>query len=186
MNLILKEDSIEDIDMLDDYNKEYLTIYKDFKPFVTRENYKVLLKQNELKKQGINNDGVKEIFYWLIEDNKIIGHASLRLNPEVDEKTYKYSGHVMYGIVPSKRGKGYGSYLCHLLIKKALEFGLNTIFITCRAENEASNKVIENNFGEFIETLPKDNNNEQTNRYIVDVKKSILKFDEGKEIYRII
>ena len=173
MNIILKEDDITDIDKLDDYNNDYLKIYPDFKPFVTPINYQEVLKSNELKKQGINNNGIKEIYYWVILDNKIIGHASIRLNPEVDKNILKYAGHIMYGVIPSKRGLGYGKEICRLLIDKMKELGYKEIIITCSKHNISSIKVIEANNGVFIETVKPDmiNTTFDTNRYKVIIKK---------------
>lgn len=173
MNIILKEDDITDIDKLDDYNNDYLKMYPNFIPFVTKDNYKEVLKSNELKKLGINNNGIKEIYYWAIEDNKIIGHASIRLNPEVDNNVLKYAGHIMYGVIPSKRGLGYGREICKLLIDKMKELGYEEIIITCSKHNSASIKVIEANKGIFIETVKPDmiNTTFDTNRYKVIIKK---------------
>ena len=42
---------------------------------------KKLLNELKLKAKGINNDGIKEIFYCVINDGKIVGSASNRLNP---------------------------------------------------------------------------------------------------------
>ena len=173
MNIILKEDDITDIDKLDNYNNDYLKIYPDFKPFVTPINYQEVLKSNELKKQGINNNGIKEIYYWVILDNKIIGHASIRLNPEVDKNILKYAGHIMYGVIPSKRGLGYGKEICRLLIEKMKDLGYSEIIITCSKHNSASIKVIEANNGLFLETVKPDmiNTTFDTNRYKVIIEK---------------
>lgn len=172
----LKEDDITDIDKIDEYNREYLSVYPDFKPFVNQETYPELLSKNKLIKKGINNKGVKEIFYWAIEKNKIVGHASIRLNPEVDDETKEYFGHLMYGVVPSMRYKGYGTIICHLLIEKSFEFGLKTIMVTCRESNIGSSKVIENNFGilKDIIYMPTDKQNQK--RYIIDTEYSLKHF----------
>lgn len=168
MNLILKEDDITDIDKLDDYNSDYLKVYPDFVPFVTPNNYLEVLKNNELIKNGI-----KEIFYFAILDNKIVGHASIRLNPEIDENVFKYAGHIMYGVIPSKRGLGIGKEICRLLIDKMKELGYKEIIITCSKHNISSIKVIEANNGVFIETVKPDmiNTTFDTNRYKVIIKK---------------
>jgi len=179
-NVYLKEDSYDDIDMLDEYNREYLEKYPDFKPFVTKDNYLEVLKKNELLKQGIGNDGIKEIFYWAIENNKIIGHASIRLNPEDNPLVLKYSGHIMYGVVPSKRGMGYGSIICHLLIKEMDKLGYSDIIVTCSDNNYSSIGVIENNSGKLIETVEPDNHyaDSKTRRYKINVKEALNKIDK--------
>lgn len=59
-----------------------------------------------------------------MEDEKIIGSGSIRLNPEIHEYTEKICGHLFYQIIPSKRGNGYGTILCHLLLEKMKELKL--------------------------------------------------------------
>lgn len=182
-NIYLKEDDISDIDKLEEYNNEYLTYYKDFIPFATKENYKEILRKNELLKQGIENDGICEIYYWAIENEKIVGHASIRLNPEINDSIMKYCGHIMYGVIPSRRGQGYGTEICHLLIQKMSELGYKEIIVTCNEENRSSSKVIENNSGVLLEVVEPDmiNTVHSTKRYRIDVEKSLKNYNSKKQ-----
>jgi predicted acetyltransferase len=159
----IKEDDWKDIDRIDEYNNEYLSVYPNFKPFATKNNFKEFLKKVEDSKNGRNETGVKEIYYFAILNNKIIGHGSIRLNPEINAD-YNIYGHIMYGVVPSMRNKGYGTIICKLLIEKAHEYGINNIIITCNDDNIASKKVIINNHGELFESV-KDNENNIIERY---------------------
>ncbi len=168
--MYLKEDDITDINRIDEYNADYKRMYPGFKPFVTRENFADFLKSVEDKKNGIGNNGVKEIFYFAIEDDKIVGHASIRLNPEVDGDTYKFSGHIMYGVVPSKRKLGYGNKICKMLIEKMVAMGYDEIIITCNDNNIGSKKIIINNGGEFIESVNY-NGNTIIDRYSINKKR---------------
>lgn len=154
--MYLKEDNITDINRITEYNNDYQKVYPDFKPFVTKENFFSFLKEVENKKSSIGNNGIKEIFYFAIEDDKIVGHASIRLNPEIDSDTYKFSGHIMYGVIPSKRKLGYGSKICKLLIEKMVAMGYEEIIITCNNDNIGSKKIIANNGGKFIESVKYD------------------------------
>ena len=156
--MYLKEDDVTDIDRIDEYNQEYKAVYPDFKPFVTKENFDEFLKSVENKKKGIDNNGIKEIFYFAIEDDKIVGHASIRLNPEIDSDTYKFSGHIMYGVVPSKRKCGYGNQICRLLVNIMFDMGYEEVIVTCNDNNVGSRKIILNNGGCFIETVTYDEN----------------------------
>jgi len=53
-----------DIEKIEKYNQEFAKIYPNkWKPFVTKENFEDYLKRMEDVKKGIDNDGVKEIFY---------------------------------------------------------------------------------------------------------------------------
>ena len=76
--MYLKEDDITDINRIDEYNDDYKRMYPDFKPFVTRENLADFLKSVEDKKNGIGNNGVKEIFYFAIEDDKILNNTKVK------------------------------------------------------------------------------------------------------------
>ncbi len=178
-NIYLKEDDESDITRIDKYNQEYISIYPNFVPFVTKENYKDFLKEVEEKKQGINNNGVKEIYYWMIEDDTIIGSGSIRINPEADEQTERYSGHIMYSIVPSKRKQGYGTLLCHMLLEKMNLIGLEEAIITCDNNNVESASIIQNNGGKLIDIIDGDGQNKdaKTRRYVINIKTSLLKFD---------
>lgn len=168
MNIILKENDLSDIDMLEEYNREY-SIFPGFKSFATEENYEEVIKNNKKSKEGIGNNGIKEIYYWAVEDRKIVGHASIRLNPEISEPTLIYCGHIMYGVVPSKRKKGYGTYICKLLLNKMKELGYDEAIITCSHDNIGSNNVIKNNGGVLIGSVEPDNNmtDKVTNGYSV-------------------
>lgn len=167
MNIYLKEDSIEDKKRIYEYNQEYMRVYPDFIPFMTEENFEEVLKDVQDKKLGINNNGIKEIFYFAIENDKIIGFGSIRLNPEIDNNVLLESGHITYGVIPCKRKKGYGSYICRLLLNKAKELGLNSVIITCNENNTGSAKIIEKNNGEYIETI--NINDIKTKRYLVSL-----------------
>ena len=163
LNIYIKEDDYSDINRIDEYNLEYKSVYPNFKPFATKENFDSFLKTVEDAKNGINNNGVKEIFYFAIEDDKIVGHGSIRLNPEIDENVYIY-GHIMYGVVPSKRKKGYGTVICKLLIEKARELGLKNIIISCNDDNLASSLIIQSNCGVLFEKVMDEEGN-LINRY---------------------
>ena len=156
------------INRIDEYNKEYSSIYPNFKPFATKDNFNEFLKEVENKKNGINNNGLKEIYFFAIENDKIVGHGSIRINPEINND-YEIYGHIMYGVVPSKRKKGYGTIICKLLLEKAKDLGFKNVIITCNKENIGSNKIVKYNNGILLETvIDKENNN--INRYKVKIK----------------
>ncbi len=161
--IYIKEDDYSDINRIEEYNQEYISVYPNFKPFATKENFNKFLEEVNQKKNGINNNGVKEIYFFAIKDDKIIGHGSIKLNPE-SNKDNKIYGHIMYGVVPSKRKLGYGTEICKLLIEKAKELGIKNIIITCNNDNIGSLKIIEKNGGNFIECV-RDSEGNVINRY---------------------
>ena len=185
-NLYLIEDSeMKDIEKIKEYNEDFMRANPNWMPFVTEDNFEEFLKEIEDKKKGIGNDGIKEIFYWFIEGDKIIGSGSIRLNPEIDEYTEKVCGHLFYQIIPSKRGKGYGTMLCHLLLEKMKELGFKEALISCFDTNIGSIKIIENNGGQFIEYYIDENEQNpeyrKNRRYKFDIEKSLDNFKMNKE-----
>ena len=177
---IVEDEEITDFKLIEKYNQDFLKSNPSFKPFITKENFELFLKEIEKKKEGIGNDGIKEIYYWFMEDNDIIGSGSIRLNPEIDDYTEKVYGHLFYQIIPSKRQKGYGTILCHLLLEKMDELGFEEAHISCFDSNIGSRKIIENNFGQFIgfyyDETAENPNNIKNRRYIFNIKKSLSMF----------
>ncbi len=177
-----------DVSKIEEYNQEYLKRYPNqWKPFVTKDNFDEYLKRMNNLKEGIDNDGVKETFYWFIDNNKIIGSGSIRLNPEINKEWETYAGHIFYQIIPSERKKGYGKLLCHLLLKEMQNLGFKEAIISCYDSNIGSIKIIESNGGELIENVSGDGspNSEEikTRRYKIDIDKSLSKY---KEKYKMI
>ena len=117
--LYLIEDSeMKDIEKINEYNEEFIKSNPNWMPFVTEDNFEEFLKEIEDKKQGIGNEGIKEIFYWFVEEGKIIGSGSIRLNPEIDEYTEKVCGHLFYQIIPSKKRQRLWNYSLSFATRK--------------------------------------------------------------------
>lgn len=84
-------------------------------------------------------------------DNKIIGMLHLRL--ELNDYLLKIGGHIGYSIAPSERQNGYGTFILNEGIKKAHDFQIQRILITCDDDNVGSSKIIENNNGVLENTF---------------------------------
>lgn len=121
--------------------------------FKKGDNYKNWLKNKENESNGIvKNDRVPSSFYFLVDDKKIVGCISIRHNLN-NEFLKKYGGHIGYNVRPSERGKGYASKMLYLALFKCIDLGLTDIMITCKKDNIASSKVIENNGGKLYKEL---------------------------------
>lgn len=61
LNIYLKEDDYSDINRIEEYNNEYKSLYPNFKPFATKENFEDFLKHVEDCKEGnsINRYNIK-------------------------------------------------------------------------------------------------------------------------------
>ena len=164
-----------DITKIEEYNQEFIKAYPNgWEPFVTKNNFDEYLRRMNNYKEGKDNDGLKEIFYWLFDKDKIVGSGSIRLNPEIDKIIETYACHIFYQIVPTYRKQGYGTIICHLLLQEMQKLGFKEATISCYDTNIGSINVIENNGGELIETVLGDGSPNsdylKTRRYKIDIK----------------
>ena len=132
------------------------------------------MKQREIGQGEIK--GIKFYHYCLIENDEIIGTGRIRTNLEANEYFNKYSGHIGYTIIPSKRKRGYGTKLLHLLLEKCKEINIEEVMIVCQVDNIGSQKVIENNLGSYKDTVLDPTDNKYYKRYLIDVEKSLENF----------
>ena len=178
-----------DITKIEEYNQEFIKTYPNsWEPFVTKNNFDEYLRRMNDYSEGKGNDGLKEIFYWLFDKDKIVGSGSIRLNPEIDKITETYAGHIFYQIVPTYRKQGYGTIICHLLLQEMQKLGLKEAIISCYDTNVGSINIIENNGGELIETVLGDgssnSDNLKTRRYKIDIDKSFTKYDARNKLQK--
>ena len=180
-----------DITKIEEYNQEFIKAYPNgWEPFVDKNNFDEYLRRMNNYKEGKDNDGLKEIFYWLFDKDKIVGSGSTRLNPEIDKIIETYACHIFYQIVPTYRKQGYGTIICHLLLQEMQKLGFKEATISCYDTNIGSINVIENNGGELIETVLGDGNfqnsdNVKTRRYKIDIDKSLTEYDARNKLQKI-
>ena len=146
------------------------------------EKYLEKMKQREIGQGEEDINGINFYQYYLIENNEIIGTSSIRTNIECNDFFNKYSGHIGYTIIPSKRKKGYGTFFLHLLLQKCKELGIKEVMLVCKVDNFGSQRVIENNLGSYIDTVLDPCDNEYYKRYNIDVEKSIDSFETKKSL----
>lgn len=134
-------------------------IRKDFPEFIKKfRNYE--------KGHNLPKDNSSLIIYWLVDDEKFIGHLSVR--SFVDKELMKIRGHIGYSIRKSERQKGYGKKILKLGLLKAQKLGFKKVLVTCDDDNVASRKIIEANGGIFRNKIP--NKGELIRRYWIRIK----------------
>ena len=178
-----------DITKIEEYNQEFIKAYPNgWEPFVTKNNFDEYLRRMNNYKEGKDNDGLKEIFYWLFDKDKIVGSGSIRLNPEIDKIIETYACHIFYQIVPTYRKQGYGTIICHLLLQEMQKLGFKEATISCYDTNIGSINIIENNGGELIETVLGDGSPNsdylKTRRYKIDIDKSLTEYDARNKLQK--
>jgi predicted acetyltransferase len=78
---------------------------------------------------------------WIVEDEQVLGAIALR--HELNERT----GHIGYGIRPSARGRGLGTWALGQILVEARALGMDRVLLVCLSGNAASAKTIEHNGG---------------------------------------
>ena len=106
--------------------------------------------------------------YLAIENDEIVGFINIRW--KAVPKLLDNGGFIGYSIVPSKRGKGYGSEMLRLALKEISKDKFEKVLITCKDFNTASKKVIEKNNGILENTDYSEENGCIYLRYWIDIK----------------
>ena len=176
-NIYLKFPTIEDKGNWIEYIKEY-HLDKGAKPLGCTENIDYEDWLNKIKNEYIGIDlqegRVPSSVYFLMIDNKIVGHLSIRHSID-NEFLKRYGGHIGYGVRPSERRKGYATIMLALALEKCNELGLEDVMVTCKEDNIGSFKTIENNGGvlEKIIFIPEENCNFRI--YWINIEKVLSK-----------
>ena len=159
---------------------EYVNVYKKDNPkatplgFSEETSYEEWLKDMTEEHLGINlQEGrVPSSVYFLIDDDKIIGHLSIRHhinNPFLST----YGGHIGYAIKPSERRKGYATILLYKALEKCRELGLEDVLVTCKEDNIGSAKTIEKNHGVLKETIYNQDLNCNFKKYWIHIEDAL-------------
>ncbi|WP_406637917.1 GNAT family N-acetyltransferase [Amycolatopsis sp. WGS_07] len=77
---------------------------------------------------------------WLVDGDQVLGGIALRSGPA---EYVRWAGHIGFGIRPSARGRGLGSWALRQMLAEARSQGLSRVLLVCAAENLASAKTIE-------------------------------------------
>ncbi|MBU1355844.1 MAG: GNAT family N-acetyltransferase [Candidatus Edwardsbacteria bacterium] len=89
---------------------------------------------------------VTQISFWFLnEDNVLIGNSRLRLS--LNEYLLNIGGHIGFDVSPEHRRKGYATEILRLTLNEARKNGTHRVLVTCNEGNLPSRKVIENNGG---------------------------------------
>lgn len=94
-------------------------------------------------------------FQRWIWDGAFCGAVGLRWQPGTTELPVYCLGHVGYGVVPWKQGRGYATAALGQILPEAKVVGLPHIDLTTDPDNSASQKVITRNGGVLIKRFSK-------------------------------
>jgi predicted acetyltransferase len=94
-------------------------------------------------------------YYRWIWDGEFCGTVGFRWAPGTPELPPHVLGHLGYGVVPWKQGRGYATTALGLILPDARALGLPYVELTTDPENVASQRVIEANGGVMVERFTK-------------------------------
>lgn len=120
----------------------------DFLSNMNENNFEEVLKKIEKykHKDKINKNYSTETFFVAINDvDEIVGGIIFR--HQLKGNLINHGGNLGYLVRPLKRNNGYATEILHLALIECRKKGLKRVLISCRYENVASAKVIENNGG---------------------------------------
>lgn len=116
--------------------------YYEFKEWLKQQN-------NWSLEKDLPDGYVGQTIFWLFCDGVPVGVGKIR--HALTEQSRWIGGNVGYAISNKSRGKGYGTLLLELLLKKAKEMNVNEILLTVEKSNLASKRVIEKNGGRLTD-----------------------------------
>ncbi|MCU0652705.1 MAG: GNAT family N-acetyltransferase [Candidatus Pacebacteria bacterium] len=131
----------------------------------------VVARNAKLHSQGKNlpKGWVPYDLYWLMDGEELVGLVSLRHRLCAD--LMERGGHIGAEIVPSKRGKGYGSKLPGLLAPKFKALGIKRILVTSFDDNALSYRIIEKNGARLKDKVTAKGENKLSRRYWITTSK---------------
>jgi predicted acetyltransferase len=94
-------------------------------------------------------------YYRWIWDGEFCGTVGFRWQPGTPELPEHVLGHLGYGVVPWKQGRGYATRALGLILPDARNQGLPWVELTTDPDNIASQRVIEANGGVLIARFTK-------------------------------
>jgi predicted acetyltransferase len=109
---------------------------------------------------------VPNTFLIAAEDDVIVGRVSIR--HELNDWLAAFGGHIGYGVVPSRRRRGYATRMLELALPVAAVLGIQRALVTCDVGNVASRRVIEKNGGVFEGITDDPRLDIQKRRYWID------------------
>jgi predicted acetyltransferase len=94
------------------------------------------------------------LYRW-IWDGEFCGTVGFRWQPGTPDLPPHVLGHMGYGVVPWKQGRGYAARALGLMLPEARALGLPYVELTTDPDNIASQKVILANGGVLVERFAK-------------------------------
>lgn len=94
-----------------------------------------------LVQAGELHHGPRCTYRWIVEDGNVLG--GIAVGHQLDEFRLHARGQVGYGLRPSARGRGLGSWALKQMLNEMCDVGLKRVLLVCADDNVPSVKTIE-------------------------------------------
>lgn len=108
----------------------------------------LLIQDKWSRGEDLPIDYVRQWTFWLYDGIQPVGFGKLR--EKLTEKSRLLGGNIGYAIIEPERGKGYGTRLFMMLLKKAKELGILEVMSTVEKANPSSKAIHEKCGGVLI------------------------------------
>ncbi|MCK4626315.1 MAG: GNAT family N-acetyltransferase [Phycisphaerae bacterium] len=176
----MKEENLKLIEPSDEYRDDFLAMAREYLATGVSEqkagyqeafdDFPAYVRKcrNHSRGIGLPEGWVPATTYWLVRNGRTIVSVS-NLRHSLTDHLEHEGGQIGYNTRPSERGKGYGSVVCALTLRKAGEMGMKHILITCDTDNLASARIIEKNGGKLENQTVSKETGKTKNRYWIDL-----------------
>ena len=160
MNLVFRKPSINDIQEIENFKKEFQESNSgmDGTGILVRSSPEEWLEYINQMEARDNPNSVPCLQFGLYEkeNNHLLGFIQIRL--ELKGYLVNFGGHIGYCVRPSERRKGYAKTMLKASLDICRNEGLKEVLITCLEDNVGSAKTIESCGGIFENTVYDDMN----------------------------
>jgi predicted acetyltransferase len=120
---------------IDEWTGSNILAHHDIPAFV-----ETLIKRSE--GEGLPEGWVLEATYWIVDAGRVVGELQVR--PTLNDRYEQFGGNVGYFVHPAYRRRGIATFALRESLKILAKLGVSEPLITCRDDNVASIRVIEN------------------------------------------
>ena len=111
--------------------------------YVASESWAFYLQRREANRRGeqLPLRWVPSTFLAATVQGILVGRISIR--HELNDWLSRYGGHIGYAVIPSMRGRGFGTEILRQGLVVARAIGVEDVLVTCDEDNIASARLIE-------------------------------------------